>query len=74
MTQQNDPKLTPQFEDALVYAARIHALQKRKGTTIPYISHLLAVTALVLESEVRGHPTPVWGSGRRDCRRMHRYL
>jgi len=50
MTQQNDPKLTPQFEDALVYAARIHALQKRKGTTIPYISHLLAVTALVLES------------------------
>ena len=50
MTQQNDPKLTPQFEDALVYAARIHALQKRKGTTIPYVSHLLAVTALVLES------------------------
>jgi len=50
MTQQNDPQLTPQFEDALVYAARIHALQKRKGTTIPYISHLLAVTALVLES------------------------
>jgi (p)ppGpp synthase/HD superfamily hydrolase len=50
VTQQTDPKLTPQSEDALVYAARVHALQKRKGTDIPYIAHLLAVTALVLES------------------------
>ena len=50
MTQEKDPRLTPQFEDALIYAARVHALQKRKGTDIPYIAHLLAVTALVLES------------------------
>jgi (p)ppGpp synthase/HD superfamily hydrolase len=50
VVQKNDPKLTPQFEDALLYAARIHALQKRKGTDIPYIAHLLAVTALVLEN------------------------
>jgi hypothetical protein len=42
MPQENDPRLTPQFEDALVYAARFHALQKRKGTDIPYIAHLLA--------------------------------
>ena len=41
--------LTNRFEDALQYAARLHANQKRKGTDIPYISHLLAVTALVLE-------------------------
>lgn len=40
---------TPQFEDALIYAARVHAAQRRKGGDIPYISHLLAVTALVLE-------------------------
>jgi (p)ppGpp synthase/HD superfamily hydrolase len=50
MTQERDPRLTPQFEDALVYAARVHAIQKRKGTDIPYIAHLLAVTALVLEN------------------------
>ena len=43
------PRLTPRFEEALVYAARLHAHQTRKGTEIPYISHLLAVTALVLQ-------------------------
>jgi len=40
---------TPRFEAALIYALHLHAEQKRKGTTIPYISHLLAVAALVLE-------------------------
>jgi (p)ppGpp synthase/HD superfamily hydrolase len=43
-------QLTARFEEALVYAAQLHARQLRKGTTIPYISHLLAVTALVLEN------------------------
>ncbi|HTU19056.1 MAG TPA: HD domain-containing protein [Gemmataceae bacterium] len=37
------------FEAAFVYALHLHAQQKRKGTTVPYISHLLAVAALVLE-------------------------
>ena len=32
------------------YATIVHAAQRRKGTDIPYISHLLAVAALVLES------------------------
>lgn len=41
---------TLRFEDALIYATRVHAAQKRDGTQIPYISHLLAVTALVLEA------------------------
>jgi len=40
---------TERFGAAFLYALRLHAHQKRKGTTIPYISHLLAVTALVLE-------------------------
>jgi (p)ppGpp synthase/HD superfamily hydrolase len=40
---------THRFEAALIYALHLHAHQKRKGTTIPYISHLLAVAALVLE-------------------------
>jgi (p)ppGpp synthase/HD superfamily hydrolase len=43
------PKLTSRFEEALQYAARLHASQLRKGTTVPYVSHLLAVTAIVLE-------------------------
>lgn len=40
---------TPRFEEALRYAAHLHASQVRKGTPIPYISHLLSVTALVIE-------------------------
>lgn len=38
------------FEDALVHASRIHQDQKRKGTEIPYITHLLAVAAIVGEN------------------------
>jgi (p)ppGpp synthase/HD superfamily hydrolase len=37
------------FEEALVLATRLHARQKRKDKNLPYVSHLLAVTALVLE-------------------------
>ncbi|HLW49228.1 MAG TPA: HD domain-containing protein [bacterium] len=43
-------KLTDRFSDAFEYAARLHAAQQRKGGGIPYVSHLLAVAALVLES------------------------
>lgn len=38
------------FEDALVLAHQLHADQVRKGTTIPYIGHLLAVTSIVIEN------------------------
>jgi len=41
--------LTDRFDDALTLAARLHRNQKRKVSNIPYISHLLAVAALVLE-------------------------
>jgi (p)ppGpp synthase/HD superfamily hydrolase len=37
------------FAQALVYADAAHAGQVRKGTSVPYISHLLAVAALTLE-------------------------
>jgi (p)ppGpp synthase/HD superfamily hydrolase len=37
------------FEEALVYAARVHAGQKRKGTEVPYVSHLLMTAAIALE-------------------------
>ncbi len=35
------------FEEALVYAARLHRDQKRKGSEVPYVTHLLGVAALV---------------------------
>ena len=44
------PQLTERFEQALVYAHRLHAHQTRKVGNIPYIAHLLSVTALVLEA------------------------
>ena len=42
-------KLTERFEQALVYATQLHGKQIRKGSGVPYISHLLSVAALVLE-------------------------
>jgi (p)ppGpp synthase/HD superfamily hydrolase len=41
--------LTPRFETALQYACMLHNGQVRKGTSIPYISHLLSVAALAME-------------------------
>ncbi len=41
--------LGSRFETALVYAAHVHGGQCRKGTTVPYVAHLLGVTSLVLE-------------------------
>ncbi len=44
-------KLSNRFEEALVYATRLHEGQLRKGTQTPYVSHLLAVASLVLEAD-----------------------
>jgi len=44
-----EPVLSRRFEDALVYAAQLHRDQLRKGTNIPYIAHLLAVTSIAVE-------------------------
>jgi hypothetical protein len=38
------------FVDAVAMATRLHAHQTRKGSTVPYLSHLLAVAGLVLEN------------------------
>ncbi len=40
--------LGKRFHRALVYASQVHATQLRKGTTRPYVAHLLGVTAIVL--------------------------
>ncbi len=37
------------FRDALTYACELHAAQRRKGTDIPYVAHLLAVASIALE-------------------------
>ena len=42
-------KLSERFDAALRLAAELHRDQLRKGSDIPYTSHLMAVSALVLE-------------------------
>ena len=44
------PPLSTRFEEALVMATRLHGRQRRKGTDVPYVSHLLGVASLVLEA------------------------
>ena len=46
---ERGPRLGARFDAAVQYALIVHAGQTRKGTSIPYVSHLFAVTALVLE-------------------------
>lgn len=41
--------LTDRFDRALIYATHVHGGQVRKGTYTPYVAHLLAVAATVLE-------------------------
>jgi len=43
------PLLSPKFALALQFANEIHGTQARKGLGAPYISHLMAVSALALE-------------------------
>lgn len=43
------PLLTERFQRAFALASEIHATQVRKGTTVPYLAHLMSVAALVLE-------------------------
>jgi (p)ppGpp synthase/HD superfamily hydrolase len=41
--------LTTRYDDAFRFAHDLHRDQTRKGTQIPYISHLMSVSALVVE-------------------------
>jgi len=43
------PHLGPRLQRAFHYAAEKHAGQTRKQSAVPYLSHLMAVTSLVLE-------------------------
>src|SRR5207253_11297597 len=42
-------KLSEKFEEALIYATRAHGNQMRKKTRIPFVAHILGVTAIALE-------------------------
>jgi len=41
--------LTDRFDRTLLYATHVHGGQVRKGTNTPYVAHLLAAAATVLE-------------------------
>ncbi|MGD1712227.1 HD domain-containing protein [Dapis sp. BLCC M172] len=41
--------LSHRFTEALVYATELHAHQIRKGSKVPYVSHLLGVASIALE-------------------------
>ena len=41
--------LTIRFDEAFRYAHDLHRAQRRKGTSVPYVAHLMSVAALVIE-------------------------
>jgi (p)ppGpp synthase/HD superfamily hydrolase len=43
-------QLSTRYDGALVYTHQLHRDQERKGSGIPYVSHLIAVSSLVLEA------------------------
>ena len=42
--------LSGRYKDAMMFAAKLHDTQMRKGTEVAYLSHLLAVSSLVIEN------------------------
>lgn len=42
-------RITPRYGEALSWAEQLHRDQRRKGKDVPYIAHLIAVSALVWE-------------------------
>jgi GTP pyrophosphokinase len=49
MAEPTAPLLTDRLQRAFAFASQIHATQVRKGTTVPYLAHVMSVAALVLE-------------------------
>jgi len=43
------PPLTSRFDEAFAYAHAAHAAQTRKGTSAPYVGHLIGVASIVLD-------------------------
>jgi hypothetical protein len=49
-TPTGAPAYTERYVAALEFAATLHVTQRRKGSGVPYLAHLLAVSALVWET------------------------
>ena len=49
LKKASEQKLSHRFEDALMFAAQLHATQIRKGSCVPYIAHLIGVASIALE-------------------------
>ncbi|HEY9746373.1 MAG TPA: HD domain-containing protein [Oculatellaceae cyanobacterium] len=49
-TLEQKPLLGERYNDAMVYAARLHRYQVRKYGRVPYVAHLQSVAALVLRN------------------------
>ena len=47
---EKEGQVLSRFEEALIFAAQKHRAQTRKGTTIPYIAHLMQVSGIALEN------------------------
>jgi len=43
-------KTGKKLNEAFLFAARMHAAQKKKGTDVPYLFHVMGVASLVLEA------------------------
>ena len=43
-------RLTGRFDEAFRYAREVHADQHRKGTSTPYLAHLMGVASIVLDA------------------------
>jgi len=41
--------LSTRYDEAFAYAVEHHRKQLRKGSQVPYLTHLMSVSALVLE-------------------------
>jgi len=50
LSDRDSRQASERLADAFAYAVRLHAGQRRNGTEIPYVSHLMAVAALVQEN------------------------
>src|ERR1700694_1265530 len=44
------PMLSERYKAAFQLASEVHAHQRRKATRIPYLAHVMAVSALVMEN------------------------
>ena len=54
MTPPTNSWITPRYGEALQWADELHRQQRRKGKQVPYISHLISVSALVWEDSGTG--------------------